>query len=71
VSARLEWGGDSEREVASVDDLDRAVDELEATAPGDPLLVELFRDDGASLSLGLGRSGESWTGDHRFLSLFA
>lgn len=37
-------------------ELDPALDELEATASDDPFVVELFRDDGASLSLGLGRS---------------
>jgi Immunity protein Imm1 len=56
VSGRLEWGEASERYVATVEELDRSLDELEASASEDPLLVELFRDDGASLSLGLGRS---------------
>jgi hypothetical protein len=56
VSGRLEWGEDAERVVKNAADLDRALDELNATASADPLLVELFRDDGASLSFGLGRS---------------
>ena len=55
MSGRLEWGEDAEREVGSVEELDRALGELESGAAEDPFLVELFRDDGASLSLGLGR----------------
>jgi hypothetical protein len=52
---RLAWGVDDARELASVEDLDRALEELELHAVHDPELVVLVRDDGASLSLGLGR----------------
>lgn len=56
MRARLEWNEAAERSVASVDGLDRALDELSTGASGASFLVELVREDGASLSLGLGRS---------------
>lgn len=53
MGGRLEWNGTG-RELATLDELDRILDELERQAE-EPFVVELFRDDGASLSLGLGR----------------
>lgn len=51
---RLEWN-ETEREVNTLEELDRALDELENQAQ-EPFMVELVRDDGASLSMGLGQS---------------
>ena len=53
MGGRLEWNG-NRREIDTLDELDRILDELEGQAE-EPFMVELFRDDGASLSLGLGR----------------
>jgi hypothetical protein len=52
----LEWNGDVVLSVHGVDELEQAIVELEGQALKDPFLVELFREDGASLSLGLGRT---------------
>lgn len=54
MAARLEWGADSERQIQTVEDLDRLLDELENDAKEDPFLVELIRAGGESLSFGLG-----------------
>jgi len=55
VLARLEWGEGNGREVRGVEELDHVLDELEREAADEPFLVELSRNGGASLSLGLGR----------------
>jgi len=51
---RLEWGEANVREVQSIDDLDRALDELASSMQSEPALAELFAPDGSSLAIGLG-----------------
>jgi hypothetical protein len=49
LTGRLEWNGDVVLSVHGVDELEQAIVELEGQALKDPFLVELFREDGASL----------------------
>lgn len=54
--ARLVWGEDGEAAVADVEELDALLDRLTGEAEaGEPFIVELEVDDGATLSMGLGR----------------
>jgi hypothetical protein len=53
---RLEWGEGNTREVNSAQDLQNAIEQLEAEARARPFMVELFVDDHGSLCIGLGRS---------------
>jgi hypothetical protein len=54
--AKVVWGEDGEAVVAGVDELDELLDRLAREAEsGDPFVVELVADDGATLSMGLGR----------------
>lgn len=55
--AKVVWGDDSEAVVADGVELEELLDRLTQEAEGgEPFIVELVADDGATLSIGLGRS---------------
>jgi Immunity protein Imm1 len=51
----LVWGSDREAEIGTVDELDAIVDRLHSEAESQPFVVELVAENGATLSVGLGR----------------
>jgi hypothetical protein len=55
MSARLEWDDGQTIEVATVDELDRAVSRIHEAAADEPVVAELILDNGDSLGIGLGR----------------
>lgn len=56
MAARLEWGEEQARFVASESELELLLDTLHREAADQPFLVELTRESGESMSMGLGRS---------------